>query len=166
MIFLVIRNSIPILLIYWHLKAYAALIAYDCKNPLANITAISLREVQPCPSPFDGYEVGQGFFQILEKRIFESVHVYACLVEVTRIISYCGAFSHTSMVNDAIDTYVHQVGAEECRKIHTFREYRGFSQTTIRKLEPNSSVTTTFDMAGKIDEKYNCQGTQYTENGS
>jgi len=162
----VIRNILSALLIFWHLQTYAALIAYDCRDPLVNITAISLREVQPCPSPVDGYEAGQGFFQILEKKRFENIHVYSCLLEITRIISHCGAFSHTSMVNDAIAVYVHQVGAEECRKIHSFREYRGFSQTIIGKLEPNSSTTTTVDMAGEIDEKYNCQGTQYTENGS
>ena len=147
-------------------KVRSATIAYDCKNPSTNVSAISLRHVQACPDPESGYKIKNGYVQVIEKKRYDYVHVYTCLIEVTRIISYCGAFSHTSLVNDAIATYVHQVGAEECRKMHSFREFRGFSTTTINKLEPNSSTTTTVELAGDIDANYNCKGTQYAENGN
>ena len=89
----------------------AALIAYDCRNPSTNLTAISLLDVSQCPDPDTGYSTQEGFVQILEKRRFEYVHVFSCLVEVTRLITYCGAFSHQSAVDGGISTYIFELGS-------------------------------------------------------
>lgn len=107
--------------------SHAALIAYDCRNPSTNLTAISLLDVSQCPDPDTGYSTQEGFVQILEKRRFEYVHVFSCLVEVTRLITYCGAFSHQSAVDGGISTYIFELGSEECRKTHSYRQFKGIN---------------------------------------
>lgn len=142
-----------------------ALIAYDCHSTSTNITAISLREVQPCPDPETGYNSSSGSIQILEKRRFELIHVYSCLIEVSRIITYCGAFSHMSIVSEGVSNYIYQIGSEECRRIHQYREFRGLGGNIISKLAPNSTTSTSLTLAGAVDDAGRCEGSPYSENG-
>ena len=145
--------------------AYAALIGYDCKNPSTNITAISLRDVSRCPDAENGYLTEKGYIQVLEKRTYEYVHVYSCLIEVTRLITYCGAFSHQAAVDGGLSSYIHEVGGEECRKIHAFRQFKGVNGHIISKLKPNATMSISLTLAGKIDSKHNCEGAPYIEDG-
>lgn len=142
-----------------------ALIAYDCHSTSTNITAISLREVQLCPDPETGYNSSSGSIQILEKRRFELIHVYSCLIEVSRIITYCGAFSHMSIVSEGVSSYIYQIGSEECRRIHQYREFRGLGGNIISKLAPNSTTSTSLTLAGAVDDAGRCEGSPYSENG-
>ena len=145
--------------------ANATIIAYDCKNPSTNISAISLRDVSRCPDVEKGYLTEQGYIQILEKRTYEYLHVYSCLIEVTRLITYCGAFSHQSAVDGGLSSYIHEVGGEECRKIHAFQQFKGINGHVISKLKPNATMSISLTLAGKIDSKHNCEGAQYIEDG-
>jgi hypothetical protein len=121
--------------------------------------------VRSCPDPENGYNVEKSFVQIIEKRRYDYIHIFSCLIEVTRIITYCGAFSHQSAVEGGISTYIYELGGEECRKTHAYRQFRGVNGHIISKLKTNSTVSTTLLLAGKIDAKYNCEGAQYYEDG-
>lgn len=149
----------------WFCCVDAILIAYDCKNPATNVTAISLRDVSACPDPENGYEIEEAYAQIIEKKRFEHIHVYSCLIEVTRIIKHCGAFSHESSVEGGLLTYIHEIGAEECRKTHIFKEFRGIRGHAISRLRANATISSSVTLAGNIDEKRNCEPGQYNENG-
>ena len=149
----------------WFCYTDAILIAYDCKNPSANITAISLRDVSRCPDAESGYLIEKGYIQILEKRTYEYVQVYSCLVEITRLISYCAMFSHMGAVDGGLSSYIYEMGGEECRKTHAFQQFKGIHGHVINKLKPNATTSISLTLAGKVDNNHNCEGAQYIEDG-
>lgn len=147
------------------LRTVLGLIAYDCHKPEANITVISLKDVAECPDVKLGYESQKRRVRVLQRQNFEYAHVYVCLIEVTRLINHCGAFSHSSIVSGGILSYIHEVGADECMNIHWHQQYSGFSGHIIDGIKSNSTTRTSLTLAGSLSASGKCSGTTYTQNG-
>lgn len=101
--------------------------------------------------------------QVVEKRRYEYVRVFSCLIEITRQITYCGAFSHQAAVEGGLSTYIYELGGEDCRKTHAYRQFSGLNGHIISKLKPNATVSTSLVIAGTIDLKHNCEGAGFNE---
>lgn len=95
------------------------LIAYDCNSDKSDISMISLREVAQCPEPKSAYQSEKVHIQVLQRKEVELQHVWSCLIEVTRLITYCGMHSHSSVVAGGLLNFIYRVGGEECRYVNT-----------------------------------------------
>ena len=142
-----------------------ALIAYDCRDPAANISTISIRDVAPCPDPATDYHTRVDHVQIIQRWEFGLAHVHVCLVEVTQLMYHCGMFSHLAPVEQGIHSNVYQVGATECANMHRYHTYKGFHGVIFNELQPNSTVTSTITIVGGIGNA-KCSGGTYSYNGN
>ncbi|CAG9763592.1 unnamed protein product [Ceutorhynchus assimilis] len=158
-------TTMKVLSLWTQIVCVTALVAYDCQNPLTNITVISLRGIKPCPDPETGYHTEESYVQIIERKRFEFAQVRSCLVEVVRLISSCGMFSHQSNVEGGLLTYVHELSRDECVLVHAYGQFKGFEGHIIGRLVPNSRVSTSLVLAGKLDDHGKCAGAVYHEDG-
>ncbi|KAJ8975126.1 hypothetical protein NQ317_019946 [Molorchus minor] len=90
----------------WILRVYevTGLIAYDCGDDNVDITAISLRNVARCPDPSSAYTSESVDATVFQRNDVGLQHVWSCFVEVTRLITYCGMHSHSSVVSGGLLT--------------------------------------------------------------
>ncbi|XP_031337381.1 uncharacterized protein LOC116166512 [Photinus pyralis] len=135
----------------------AALIAYDCEDSKANITVIALGDVAPCPDEIEDYVEETVKIQVIQKNKYTLQKVQACLVEVLRHI-------HTSAVEKGLSSYIHAIGAEECRTMHRYRTIQLFNQN-IGNIIINGTITAAITIAGALNTDSTCEGITYTENG-
>lgn len=146
----------------WH--GVVGLIAYDCEDEQTNITTISLRSVASCPEPSSSYKSESVQLRVLQKAEVEMQHVWTCLVEVTRLITHCGMHSHSSVVAGGLLSYIHRLGAQECRMVHRYRTLK-ISQDTIGQIILNGTTTASITLQGSLDSTGSCDGVSYQENG-
>lgn len=138
--------------------------AYDCNDPAVNLTAVSLRGISECPESPEEFEEKAVHLQIIQHDEIQQVHTYTCLIEVTRIISYCGMHSHSSMVDAGLATRIVKLGAEQCRATHRFDSLSLYGQTIVG-LTRNGSTRTSATLSGKVGGDGSCSGNTYTDNG-
>lgn len=143
----------------------AGFVAYNCQNPSTNLSVISLVDIEPCPDPDTNYKETTEKVLILERDLYNQIHVKTCLMEVTKIITHCGMHSHSSIVNNGLSSSIQRIGKEACENIHRYGEYRGFHNQVIGELKPNSTTPISITLAGRTDNNGKCQGTIYTSNG-
>ncbi|KAJ8980826.1 hypothetical protein NQ317_018406 [Molorchus minor] len=150
----------------WILHVYevTGLIAYDCGDDNVDITAISLRNVARCPDPSSAYASESVDVTVLQRNDVGLQHVWSCLVEITRLITYCGMHSHSSVVAGGLLNYIYQVGSEECRQIHRYRTLKLYQQT-IGGIVLNGTTTESVTLFGSLQTDGTCRGISYQENG-
>lgn len=140
------------------------LVAYDCADENVNITTISLRKVADCPEPNAAYKSEPVRAKVLQRSDIGLTHVWTCLVEVTRLITYCGMHSHSSVVAGGLLSYIHKVGPEECKLIHRYHTFK-FNEQSIGRIASNATTTASLTLHGRVDSSGSCDGTDYQENG-
>ncbi|KAJ8983626.1 hypothetical protein NQ317_004264 [Molorchus minor] len=150
----------------WIPRVYevTGLIAYDCGDDNVDITAISLRNVARCPDPSSAYASESVDVTVLQRNDVGLRHVWSCLVEITRLITYCGMHSHSSVVAGGLLNYIYQVGSEECRQIHRYRTLKLYQQT-IGGIVLNGTTTESVTLFGSLQTDGTCRGISYQENG-
>lgn len=155
-----------IMMLWWILQwtSTMGLVAYDCSDKDINITSISLRGVAACPEPEPTYQTEPLQIQVVQRPELGLHHVWFCLVEVTRLITYCGMHSHSSVVAGGLANYINQVGAHECRMIHRYRVFK-IGQQTIGQIVLNGTTTAAVTLQGYVDNTGRCEGTSYSEDG-
>ncbi|CAH1115810.1 unnamed protein product [Psylliodes chrysocephalus] len=158
------RHTALALVIISILPSVMAIIAYDCSEEATNITTISLKDVQKCPTPELTYESEDVTVQVIQRNEFQRQHIWTCLVEVNRIMFHCGMYSHTSIVENGVSKSIHKLGAEECRSMHRYQSLQIFRQT-IGNVAMNGTTTASITLQGQLDDKGTCQGVTYQENG-
>ncbi|XP_071051036.1 uncharacterized protein [Onthophagus taurus] len=141
------------------------LIVYDCRGPSTNITAVSLHDVAPCPSPQTNYTEKKINVRVIQKNDYSKIKVKTCLIEVTRLIRYCGMNSHVSDVHQGLMKTIRPIGRDECRKLHNTGTYIGYSGNVISNIKVNATTSASITVAGKLSMNGDCEGTVYTENG-
>lgn len=149
--------SLPMLLSY-------GMIAYDCEDKSAELTTISLRDISQCPEPEQAYASELKPVNVIQRTQFKSQRVWTCLIEVTRLITYCGMHSHSSVVDGGLMNYIYKVGAEECREMHRYRTLKLYHQT-IGGLTANSTTFASLTIVGDLDNSGKCTGAVYHEDG-
>ncbi|KAF2884256.1 hypothetical protein ILUMI_21908 [Ignelater luminosus] len=141
-----------------------ALIAYDCENKHVNITAVSIRDIAPCPDRTSDYKKQTISVHVIQRNDVKHQQVQACLVEITRIIYHCGMYSHTSLVAGGISNFIHPLGAEACRDLHKHHALKLYHDT-VRKIQINGTTTASMTFGGRVTNDGTCDGTTYIEDG-
>lgn len=154
-----------VLVILCYLNKSAALVAYDCMDPKINISVISIKDVAPCPNPVTDYKEAPIKVSVLQKDEIKQVAVKSCLVEVTRIITYCGMHSHSSLVKNGLYNYIHQLGSDSCRDIHRYRTFTIFNRL-ISQILMNGTTSESITIAGSVNSEGSCSGGSFVENGN
>lgn len=139
-----------------------ALIAYDCSDKNNTITAVSIHDVAPCPSPEEDYHSLKIQIQVIQRNDVKLQEVKTCLIEVTRIISHCGMHSHNSAVAGGLSNYIYPLGAEQCRGAHRFKSVRIYRKT-VDKIVINGSSSISMTLEGTLNMDGSCTGVTYTE---
>lgn len=154
-----------ILMVLCYLNRSVALVAYDCMDPKINISVISIKDVAPCPNPVTDYQETPIKVTVLQKDEIKQVAVKSCLVEVTRIITYCGMHSHSSLVKKGLYSYIYQLGSDSCRDIHRYRTFSIFNRL-IGQILMNGTTSESITIVGIVDSDGSCDGGSYVENGN
>lgn len=140
------------------------LIVYDCKSLDTNITAISTKDIGACPDEKIDYVEKEVNTLVIQRNEFRTHKVFTCIVEVHKTIQHCGMHSHTSAVAGGISTYVHTLGAENCKKMHDTNMLLIHGKL-IDKIKINSTTSLTLTLHGLITSDARCKGVSLSENG-
>lgn len=140
------------------------LIGYDCGGKDLNITTLSLLDIGNCEVE-DIEPIATGVYvQLLQLSDFDKTRVIQCKVEVDRTIFYCGMHSHVSIVHGGRRAYLHEMTADNCKRIHETRSMDlGGKEGYIVGLKSNSTSSRSITLAGHAAADGRCSGTQYSD---
>lgn len=139
------------------------LLGYDCGTPSLNITTLSLLDVEDCQIAEPVLNSTELKIQLIQIKEFIYTHVIQCKINVKRTVTYCGAYSHNSVVKGSENTYILPISAEDCTTIHRTGYYVVGLDTHLSGLLSNASSTHGVTLAGKIEVDGTCKGTTYAD---
>ncbi|KAL6421533.1 hypothetical protein ACFW04_014292 [Cataglyphis niger] len=143
-------RKITIIVLLLGLPSAYGIIGYDCGSASANLTTLSLLNIEECDIPQQNVNSSRTYIQLLQINEFESVKVIQCKVEIDRLIRKCGMFSHSMDVFNGKYAYVQEVSREACRRMHTYGSFQ-LAETFITGLKSNQSATRPVTLAGHVD---------------
>ena len=153
-----------LLLCLSEVKVANGVIAYDCEDKNSDISTVSIRDVEPCPEPESAYDTVFTEVTVIQRNEIELTPVRTCLVEITRVIFHCGMFSHSSIVEGGVSTYVQTLGSEECNNLHRYKSLKLFDQY-IGGILINGTISASITMLGELTDTGACDRVTYHENG-
>lgn len=156
-----IRGITAILLIAWAYEAHG-IIGYDCGSPLANLTTVSLLNIEECDIPPQNVNTSLIYIQLVQINEYNTARVIQCKVEIDRTVKKCGMFSHTMDVLNGKYAYIEETSREACQRMHLLGIYR-IGQTFINGLRSNQTISRPITIAGSLDNDGSCQGSAYTD---
>lgn len=154
-----------LLIVFTLLQQYAltsGLVGFDCGNHIANITTISLLDVGECDIKEAPINVSSINGQLLQINDFDITYTYKCSIKITRVVTYCGAYSHASRMSNGEASYYKEITRDECLKIQS----TGFStvyNVPISGVLRNSTINRPVVFAGSVDKKGNCKGGSFND---
>ncbi|UHR49731.1 MAG: hypothetical protein [Hangzhou altica cyanea chuvirus 1] len=144
-----------------------SIIAYDCTGSHLNVSTININYIRPCITKNSKTSITSEEFQLLEMNDLTHTTVYSCIVEINRLIQYCGMHSHVSAVSNGMANYIYTLGRDQCVEAHkTGRVYinaRPGKPVVFSNLKSDTSVLQPVTLAGSINSDYSCQGTYYAD---
>lgn len=147
--------------ILWIQGTYG-IIGYDCGSASANLTTLSLINVEECDIPLQNVNSSKIYIQLLQLNDFKSVRVIQCKVEIDRLIRKCGMWSHTMDVYNGKYSYISEVTREACQRMHIFGGFE-IAGITITGLESNHTTSRPVVLAGHVDNDGSCYGGAYSD---
>ena len=140
---------------------------YNCEDKRTNISVIDAFKVEDC-KPINQTQIIQKniSIQIIQEKLFETIHIQHCYITKMSLISYCGTFSHASMVRNGLNQKSLPITRQQCEELHktqTF-SYNGF---LITETPLNGTKTVKITERGSVDFNGNCRGVSFqNEQGS
>lgn len=150
-----------ITLISWIHVTYG-IIGYDCGSPLANITTMSLLNIEECDIPPQNVNKTTKYIQLIQINEFKTVHVRQCKIEIDRTVKKCGMFSHTMDVPNGKYSYIEEASYEQCRRMHNMGYYRS-GNIHLTGLRANQTTSRPITIAGSVDNDGTCSGSAYSD---
>lgn len=156
--------TLGFILFVWTIGVGANTIAYDCQDQNTEMSKVSLLSVKPCLDPRNNSRKEEVSIQLVQKKQFDVVEVFTCLVVVQELIHHCGFLSHIGVVDGGYVKSVHTIGKEACLEAHKFgnMNLKGLGAGIISKLKENGTTELSVTLRGDVDLKGNCQGVKYT----
>jgi len=84
-------------------------------------------------------------------------------VEVDRTIFYCAMHSHISIVQNGRRVYLHTLSNTACQRLHETGTLSIGGSAIISRASPNSTTTSSINLAGSTTMDGRCSGTQYSD---
>lgn len=144
------------------LRSTYGIIGYDCGSASANLTTLSLLNIEECDIPLQSVNSSRVYIQLLQINEFDSVKVIQCKVEIDRLIKKCGMFSHTMDVFNGKYSFIQEVTREACHRMHAYGTYQ-LTGTYITGLKSNQTITRPLILAGHVDADGSCSGGAYSD---
>ena len=142
-----------------------ALMACDCGQEDTNITTVDLENVQECPTT-DSYDIDQQKkIQVIQTRLYQTVHVHTCHVEIYTEIKYCGAYSHTADVWNGKRRAVKFLKRSGCQDLHRDEQLQ-YITLTIANLKSNTTRTAWVPVVGHVTNDGECTVGTYSIEGT
>lgn len=141
------------------------IIAYDCEHPLMNVTTISLKGIVDFPVFSPRMTNESRTIQLVQMCKYGSVAYDQCLINVLQTISYCGMYSHSSIVANGVSSYVAYISEDGCKSFRTTGMYQFQTSPLIREFRPNSTTTAGVVLVGNVDASGSCKGGSFTYGG-
>lgn len=141
------------------------IIVYDCWKTEGKVAAISLKRIADCPNVLEDYMETEKYIQVLQRNSFSKIHVYSCLVEITRNVYRCGMFSHVSLQPSGLLSYVLELSATDCRSLHETKALNLYGTHLIAGLKGNASTVEAVTLAGSINSDGSCEGATFLHYG-
>ncbi|KYN05855.1 hypothetical protein ALC62_03208 [Cyphomyrmex costatus] len=145
----------------WIQQAYG-IIGYDCSSASANLTTLSLINIEECDIPLRTVNSSRVYVQLLQLDDFKSVSVIQCKIEIERTIKKCGMFSHTMDVHNGQFSYITEVSRDACQRMHTYGSFE-IAGTHITGLKSNQTASRPITLAGQVDHDGTCAGSAYSD---
>lgn len=143
-------------------NVYSDLIGYDCMDPSAEVTQVSLLDIKPCIDPTKTSTKRKVILQLLQERMYTSIDVYSCSVTVHQVVQHCGMHSHTSAVEGGFLQFIHYVGKDECYKANIEGEINlGEGFKNIKELTINGITQVSQTLHGSLKTAGDCKGTDF-----
>ncbi|KYQ49730.1 hypothetical protein ALC60_11197 [Trachymyrmex zeteki] len=140
------------------------LMGYDCGDHGLNITSLSLLDIGSCDLENIEPVTRDVYVQLFQLSDFDRTRVIQCKVEIDRTIYYCGMHSHVSVVHGGRRIYLHELAANNCKRIHeTGAINLGGREGYITGLKPNSTSARSITLAGHASVDGRCSGSQYSD---
>ncbi|KAL6419585.1 hypothetical protein ACFW04_011315 [Cataglyphis niger] len=155
-------RKITIIVLLLGLPSAYGIIGYDCGSASANLTTLSLLNIEECDISQQNVNSSRTYIQLLQINEFESIKVIQCKVEIDRLIRKCGMFSHSIDVFNGKYAYVQEISREACRRMHTYGSFQ-LAETFITGLKSNQSATRPVTLAGHVDTDGSCSGGIYSD---
>nr|UVF58768.1 MAG: M protein [Salarius guttatus piscichuvirus] len=140
----------------------SAIIGYDCSDTAANYTVLDLTQVAPCKPPHPSPTQVPVQIQVVQTRMYRSVHVYTCLVRLTRIIHRCGMHSHLIAVPLGYASRIITLGRERCMALHRDHSLQ-YGRVLFSDLTGNTTHERPVLLAGTINSDGTCYGGTYSD---
>ncbi|KYN45242.1 hypothetical protein ALC56_00321 [Trachymyrmex septentrionalis] len=93
------------ILVIWIRETYG-IIGYDCSFASANLTTLSLINVEECDIPQQTVNSTKVYIQLLQLNNFKAVRVIQCKFEIDRTVRRCGMFSHALDIHNGQFSYI------------------------------------------------------------
>lgn len=155
-------GRIILLILISALRSAHGIIGYDCGSASANLTTLSLLNIEECDIPQQNVNASKVYIQLLQINEFQSVKVIQCKVEIDRLIKKCGMFSHTMDVFNGKYAYVEEVSREACQRMHSYGSFQ-ISNTLITGIKSNQTTTRPVVLAGHVNNDGSCDGSAYSD---
>ncbi|KYN15178.1 hypothetical protein ALC57_12607 [Trachymyrmex cornetzi] len=150
-----------IMLMMWTQETYG-IIGYDCGSAAANLTTLSLINIEECDIPPQNVNSSKVYVQLLQLNDFNSVKVIQCKVEIDRTVKKCGMFSHSLDVHNGQFSYIADVTRDTCKHMHTYGTFE-MAGTRIIGLKSNQIASRPIVLAGHVDNDGGCSGSAYSD---
>lgn len=158
-----VGDIVLLILVFWTQGAsLRGIIGYDCGAPSANLTTLSLIDIEECDVPPQQVNSTKTLIQLLQIEEFKSLKVIQCKVEIDRTVRKCGMFSHTMDVHNGKYAYIHEVSQGVCQRLHSYGSFE-LSGTFITGLKSNETTTRPIVLAGHVDNDGECSGGAYSD---
>lgn len=127
-----------------------------------NVTTISLKGIVDFPVFSPRMTNESRTIQLVQMCKYGSVAYDQCLINVLQTISYCGMYSHSSIVANGVSTYVAYISKDGCKSLRATGMYQFQTSPPIREFRPNSTTTAGVVLVGNVDASGSCKGGSFT----
>ena len=96
-------------------------LSYDCDHEEIKVSRFAADAVQLCEKEAKNIFLHHNTIQVIQERKVEEIKVFHCYVSKISMISYCGTFSHVSLVAGGLSRTLVKLTASECQDIHVWK---------------------------------------------
>ena len=139
-------------------------LAFDCDHEETKISRFAADAVEICEKEEKNIFLHHKTIQVIQERKIEEIKVYHCYVSKISMISYCGAFSHVSLVAGGLSRQLVKLTASECQDIHVSHKFK-YGNTEILDVFSNSTRDEHITEVGTVNADSSCIGVKIVKNG-
>ncbi|CAB0045052.1 unnamed protein product, partial [Trichogramma brassicae] len=93
-----LQSTMALIIIVMSAQDTSALSGYMCGRNTPNFTSVKTSTIGNCEVHTKMPEMQKVYVQLLQHLAYRSTTFFSCRVIVSRVIRYCGAFSHSKIV--------------------------------------------------------------------